>query len=136
MKKILNIIQASFWMILFAMIIFACGRTKTTSTPASLDSGQGLADSTAEISRTIDVLVQSRPFPRLAGYINTSLQKAPAPVLAEMAEKEFGKPEITRCWLNLDEMWDYRTRKFNFDFQIGVDKYKDIKAKHRETWNW
>jgi hypothetical protein len=136
MKKLSNIIQGSLWLVLLATMIYACGRTKTTSPPSSPGTGQGLADSTAEISRTIDVLNQTRPFPRLAAYINTSLQKAPAPVLAEIAEKEFGRPEITRCWLNLDEMWDYRTRKFNFDFQIGVDKYKDIKAKHRETWNW
>ncbi len=88
------------------------------------------------IVRNVDVTKETRPFPKLVSHFNTSLQKAPAPVLGELARKEFGKPAIIRCWLNLDEMWDYRTRKYNYNFKIGVDKYKDIKEKHRETWNW
>jgi len=124
-------------MILFAGMILACGGRKQ---PAVSDTqgttGGELSDSTAAITREIDATNQAGTFPALAGYPNTSVQKVPAPVLAEIAEKELGKPEITRCWLNLDEMWDYRTRQFDFDFQIGVDKYKDIKAKHRESWNW
>ena len=67
--------------------------------------------------RDIDVSRHQRLFPNLTGYRNTSIQKAPAPVLAELSEKEFGKAKITRCWLNLDEMWDYRTRKYEYNYQ-------------------
>ena len=86
--------------------------------------------------RDIDVSRHQRLFPNLTGYRNTSIQKAPAPVLAELSEKEFGKAKITRCWLNLDEMWDYRTRKYEYNYQVGVHKYDDIKEKHPESWNW
>ncbi|PWJ54062.1 glycosyl hydrolase family 39 [Dyadobacter jejuensis] len=91
---------------------------------------------TTTINRVVDVGSTSRNFPNLVAYRNTSLQKAPAPVIAEVSEKELGRPEMTRCWLNLDEMWDYRTGKYDFNFKIGVDKYKDVKEKHRETWDW
>lgn len=97
-------------------------------------SSSAFADTT--IVRTVDVRKEVREFPDLVTYFNTSLQKAPAPVLGELAREQFGTPAITRCWLNLDEMWDYRTRKYDYNFTIGVDKYKDIAEKHRETWNW
>ena len=90
----------------------------------------------ANIERTIDALKYLRPFPELVAYRNTSIQKAPAPVLAEVCEEQFGKAKVTRCWLNLDEMWDYRTRKYNFNYQIGVHKYDDVPEKFRESWNW
>lgn len=90
---------------------------------------------TTVISRKIDLSEDFRPFPDLAAYWNTSLQKVSAPILGKISEESFGKAKIIRCWLNLDEMWDYRTREFDFNFKIGVDKYKDIKEKHRETWD-
>ncbi len=103
-------------------------------------TAQQPAASTAEptaasgITRTIDASQYCRRFPRLPAGRNTSLQKAPAPVLAELSEREFGKAGITKCWLNLDEMWDYRTRQYDFNYRIGVHKYDDVKDKHRETW--
>jgi len=93
------------------------------------------ADS-VQITRTIDASNTFREFPDLTAYWNTSVQKAPAPIIGKIAEESFGKAKITRCWLNLDEMWDYRTRQFDFNFKIGVDKYKDIAEKYRESWNW
>jgi len=120
--------------LLMLLTIFFSG---TTPEPSSKDkSCSAMADNQGMITRTVDVMDQTRPFPGLTAYWNTSLQKVPAPVLAEIAEKTLGKPEITRCWLNLDEMWDYRTRQFNFDFKIGVDKYHEIPEKFRESWNW
>ena len=86
------------------------------------------------ITRTIDTSQYFRLFPRLPAGRNTSIQKAPAPVLAEVSEREFGKARVTKCWLNLDEMWDYRTREFDFNYIIGVHKYDDVKEKHGETW--
>lgn len=92
--------------------------------------------SSGAIERSINVTKHFRSFPDLALYRNTSLQKATTPVLAKVSEDAFGKAKITRVWLNLDEMWDYRTREFNFNFQIGVDKYKEDEKKWRESWNW
>ncbi len=88
------------------------------------------------ITRTIDASKYFRPFPDLAGYRNTSIQKAPAPVLAEVSERELGKAKVTRCWLNLDEMWDYRTRKYDDNFRIGVHKYDNAPEKFKESWDW
>lgn len=97
--------------------------------PASIGS-----DKAPSIARTIDASQYFRPFPRLPDGRATSIQKAPALVLAELSEREFGRPRITHCWLNLDEMWDYRTREYDFNYRIGVHKYDGVEEKHRETW--
>jgi len=116
-----------------SMLLFALSLILSCETDAS--SIKSRQDTTA-ITRKIDVSEDFRPFPDLAAYWNTSLQKAPAPILGMICEESFGKAKICRCWLNLDEMWDFRTREFDFNFRIGVDKYKDIKEKYRESWNW
>lgn len=116
---------------ILTLVLFSfTGNTKpSNSTPVTLQNNS------KTITRDIDATQHFRPFPELTVHRNTSLQKATTPVLAEFSRDAYGKAKITRCWLNLDEMWDYRTREFNFNFQVGVDKYKDIKEKHRETWN-
>lgn len=95
-----------------------------------------LAKESPVIEREMDVTKTFREFPDLVGYWNTSLQKAPAPVVAKVAENRLGKAKITRCWLNLDEMWDYRDREFDYDFKLGVDTYRGIQDKFRESWDW
>ena len=107
-----------------AAALSVAGADKTTD---PVKSGPG-------ITRNIDASKYFRRFPRMPEGRNTSIQKAPAPVLAEVSERELGRPKITKCWLNMDEMWDYRTRKFVYDFPIGVHKYDGIKEKHGETW--
>jgi len=119
----LSFVILSFWVCSFAS---AGNKTKENN----------ILGENVVITRTIDASNTFRQFPNLTGYWNTSLQKAPAPVIAKIAEDSFGKAKIIRCWLNLDEMWDYRTRRFNFNFQIGVDKYKDVPEKFRESWEW
>ena len=106
-----------------------------TAADRSGPSSASLSKATG-ITRTIDASKYFRPFPDLVDYRNTSIQKAPAPALAGLSEREFGKAKITRCWLNLDEMWDYRTRKYNDNYQVGVHKYDDVPEKFRESWNW
>ncbi len=96
---------------------------------ASIEPGRA-----PSITRNIDASQYFRPFPKLPDGRNTSIQKAPAPILAELSERELGKPSITKCWLNLDEMWDYRTGQYDFNYRIGVPKYDGVKEKHRETW--
>ena len=107
-------------------------------TGAAEHSGRSVPppDKRPGITRTIDASKYFRRFPDLVGYRNTSIQKAPAPALAGLSEKEFGRPKITRCWLNLDEMWDYRTRKCNYNYPVGVHKYDDVPEKYKESWGW
>lgn len=129
------------YIILFVLITAFCldmslnaSCSKHVASSNNLDFSLAQNDDSTLISRTIDASNTFRTFPDLTGYRNTSVQKAPAPILGKLSEDTFGRPKTTRCWLNLDEMWDYRTRQFNFNFKIGVDKYKEIKEKHRETW--
>lgn len=119
--------------VVLVTILIPGTNTFAASTISSFRSGH--QDNSSSIARKIDVTRHYRQFPELTLFRNTSLQKAPAPILAEVSRKLYGKARITRCWLNLDEMWDYRSRKFDFNFRIGVNKYKDVKEKHRETWN-
>tara|TARA_Y100001980_G_C14556916_1_gene353639 strand:- start:38404 stop:39891 length:1488 start_codon:yes stop_codon:yes gene_type:complete len=110
------------------------GAVLSCKSPQKENSGIFGSDSIS-FSRIIDISKLGRPFPNLTGYRNTSLQKASAPVLGEFSSGILGKASITRFWLNLDEMWDYRTEEYVFDFRIGNDKYKDVKEKWRETWD-
>ena len=107
----------------FSLLILLCWQP----TPAA---------TAAEITRSIDASRYFRKFPDLVGYRNTSIQKAPAPALAGLAARDLGKAKVTRCWVNLDELWDYRTGKFTHNYPIGVHKYDDVKEKFRESWNW
>jgi hypothetical protein len=88
------------------------------------------------VTRTIDAAKSFRRFPDLVGYRNTSIQKAPAPALARRSEEEYGRAKVTRCWLNLDEMWDYRTGRYEYNYRIGAPKYDDVAEKFRESWGW
>ena len=118
-------------------IILQCVQCAAEPAPAEqTDPSSVVAGETPGITRTIDASRYFRRFPDLVAYRNTSIQKAPAPVLAEVSEREFGEAKVTRCWLNLDEMWDYRTRRFNDNYPIGVHKYDDIPEKFRESWDW
>jgi len=93
----------------------------------------GAQNDSLEITRTIDASKSLRDFPDLVAYRNTSIQKAPPPVLGKLSEESFGRPKITRCWLNLDELWDYRTRQFNYDFKVGVDTVSYTHLRAHET---
>jgi hypothetical protein len=66
----------------------------------------------------------------LTGYFNNSLRNAPPPALAEKTESAYGRPKIVRCWLVLDQMWDYRTGEYRFNWQIGKNYYEGDKVKH------
>lgn len=69
--------------------------------------------------------------PNFAQYTNTSLRFAPPHELAGRAESEYGKPIITRVWLPLDDMWDYRDGSYHFNFEIGADRYAGDNVKYK-----
>ncbi len=70
-------------------------------------------------------------FRTFGNYLNNSIRHAPPPELTEVMEKQYGKPEIIRCWLTLDDMWDYRTGRYNYNFQLGLDTYANDTVKHK-----
>lgn len=69
--------------------------------------------------------------PRFTQYVNTSLRFAPPHELAERVEREYGRPRVVRCWLPLDDMWDYRDGKYYLNFRIGLDRYQNDTVKHK-----
>ncbi|MBL8231132.1 MAG: hypothetical protein JNL98_21750 [Bryobacterales bacterium] len=71
------------------------------------------------------------PWKPATGYFNTSLRKAPPPGLADQVKEQYGRARITRVWLPLDDMWDYRTGEYRFNFQCGKDYYAADNVKHK-----
>ena len=69
--------------------------------------------------------------PLLWGHVNVSRRAPPPKELCEVVEREFGRPTVTRCWLMLDQMWDYRTDTYRFDYEINKDYYQDDPNKKR-----
>jgi len=68
-------------------------------------------------------------------YLNSSVRKAPPIELAEVVRTDVGKAKIMRCWLMLDQMWDYRTDTYDFNFKIGQNIYQDDPVKFQYNWN-
>lgn len=67
----------------------------------------------------------------LWGYVNVS-RRAPPPVeLCGRIVREYGRPRITRCWLLLDQAWDYRTGTYRFNYEINKDYYEGDPNKKR-----
>ncbi|WP_321473893.1 hypothetical protein [uncultured Paludibaculum sp.] len=94
--------------------------------------GAGLAVAqTADFSFKLDAARVAGPWRRVDLYPNTSLRNAPPPELAATVEREYGRPKIVRVWLPLDDMWDYRTGQYTFNFQCGKDTYKDDHIKYK-----
>jgi len=69
--------------------------------------------------------------PHLWGHVNVSRRAPPPKELCAVVEREFGRPAVTRCWLMLDQMWDYRTGAYRFDYEINKDYYVDDPNKRR-----
>jgi hypothetical protein len=80
---------------------------------------------------TIDGRRTLGELPAVTRYVNTSLRFAPPHELAERVEREYGRPRVVRCWLPLDDMWDYRDARYYFNFQLGLDRYQNDTVKHK-----
>jgi hypothetical protein len=74
---------------------------------------------------TIDASKVKDTWKRVELYQNTTLRYPPVPEFAAMVAAAYGRPRLLRCWVTLDEVWDYRTDEYFFDYQIGVNRYKD-----------
>jgi len=85
----------------------------------------------AETTVTVDCAQVVGPHRRPERYVNNSLRAAPPPALANLVECEFGRPAIVRCWLCLDDMWDYRDGSYHFNYPIGKDTYRGDTVKFK-----
>jgi len=75
-----------------------------------------------------------RPWPRIEKYQNSTLRFSPPVNFPEFLEKTNGKPKLMRCWITLDEVWDYRTDEYHWDYQIGVNRYEGDPNHHSYDW--
>ena len=74
---------------------------------------------------TIDANQTQALWKRVERYQNTTLRYPPIPAFAAQVAAAYGRPRLLRCWVTLDEVWDYRTDSYDFDYQIGVHRYDD-----------
>ena len=75
-----------------------------------------------------------REWPRIEKYQNSTLRYTPPKDFAAFWNQQNGRPSIIRTWVTLDEVWDYRTDTYNWDYDIGVNNYVD--DKNHYTYDW
>ena len=72
-----------------------------------------------------DVQSARTPWPRLEKYQNSTLRFSPGEDFPAHLEKMIGRPKVMRCFLTLNDAWDYRTGEYFYDFVLGQDRYMD-----------
>ena len=75
-----------------------------------------------------------RKWPRVEKYQNSTLRYTPPKDFPKYYADIIGKQKIIRCFLTLDEVWDYRTDKYNWNYDIGVNNY--VGDKNHDTYEW
>lgn len=83
---------------------------------------------------TVDSERVIRQWPRIESYQNSTLRYTPPADFPAHWESINGHPKMIRCWITLDEVWDYRTGEFNWNYQIGVNNYQDDKNHYDYDW--
>ena len=62
--------------------------------------------------------------PALEGYQNNTLRYSPPADFPAHYASRVGTPKIMRSSITLDEVWDYRTGEYFWDYAIGVNRYE------------
>ncbi len=75
-----------------------------------------------------------RRWPRIERYQNSTLRYTPPVDFPAYWAAVNGRPKIIRCWITLDEVWDYRTGEFDWNYQIGVNKYANDPNHYDYDW--
>ena len=65
------------------------------------------------------------PWKRPGRYQNSTLRFTPGEDFPAHLEKMIGRPLIMRCFVTLNDVWDYRTGEYTYDYVIGYDRYAD-----------
>lgn len=65
-----------------------------------------------------------RPRPILEGYQNNTLRYSPPKDFPAHYASRVGLPKLMRSSITLDEVWDYRTNEYFWDYKIGVNRYE------------
>ncbi len=88
--------------------------------------------------QTMNVTVETervvRPWPRIERYQNSTLRYTPPADFPAFWASVNGRPRIIRTWITLDEVWDYRTDEWDWNYQIGVNRYTDDPNHYAYDW--
>lgn len=76
-----------------------------------------------------------REWPHVEKYQNTTLRYTPDSSFPQVMEKVIGRPEIIRLFVTLDEVWDYRTNEYHWDYLIGENKYIGDENHYHYDWH-
>lgn len=75
-----------------------------------------------------------REWPRVEQYQNSTLRYTPPKDFPAYLASKIGRPKIIRTWVTLDEVWDYRTDAYNWNYPIGVNNYVGDKTHFGYDW--
>ncbi|NCB32660.1 MAG: hypothetical protein EOM64_02050 [Erysipelotrichia bacterium] len=75
-----------------------------------------------------------RIWPRVEKYQNTTLRYSPGEDFSSFLESDIGRLHIIRLFITLDEVWDYRTDTYHWDYLIGVNNYQDDPKHYAYDW--
>lgn len=70
-----------------------------------------------------------RRWTRIEKYQNSTLRYPPKGDFPPLWQEVIGRPKIIRCTIKMDDVWDYRTDEYFWDYEIGRNRYKDDLSK-------
>ena len=82
----------------------------------------------------IDASEHVRAWKHVERYQNTTLRYSPGEDFPAFLENEIGELEIIRLFITLDEVWDYRTDTYHWDYLIGTNLYEGDKNHYDYDW--
>lgn len=74
------------------------------------------------------------PYRDLTRWQNSTLRYAPPESFPAFLEKDLGRAAIMRVWITLDEYWDYRTDRYDPDYEIGKARYPVSELHYPYDW--
>ncbi|MDU5109548.1 MAG: hypothetical protein E6248_03815 [Clostridium sp.] len=83
---------------------------------------------------TVNTKNPYRKWTHVEKYQNTTLRYTPSSDFPEVMAEVIGKPNIIRLFVTLDEVWDYRTNEYFWDYPIGVNRYVDDENHYHYDW--
>ncbi len=76
-----------------------------------------------------------RKWPRVEEYQNSTLRYTPPKSFPAYCASKIGRAKVIRTWVTLDEVWDYRTDEYHWNYPIGVNNYVGDKKHFNYDWS-
>lgn len=84
---------------------------------------------------TVDQNRIIRQWPRVEKYYNTTLRYAAPKEFPEYLVSQLGKAKLIRCFVTLDEIWDWRTDEYRWNYTIGENPYAGETSHYYYDWH-